>query len=167
MKLNEKFKVIEQGEVEQKIEEIEELTKKYPNLMKVRFIIPEVEEFLRNAIRRRLIEEFGSSWQDKIKQFYPKAEKKKQRWEKMHPGEETDILQGISLGDFITLFENREFSFLKECFKNFQLAKTSLQVLLSKKEYHHGKPKDGKDISKEEIDVVNAAFENLKKMIRS
>jgi len=163
-KLNEHFKIIEQEEKVKR--EIEKLEEEFPNLAKVRFIIPEVEDLLRDAIRPRLIKEFGENWQEKIKQRFPKAEEKKQRWEKRHPGEQTDILQGVSIGDFVTLLEDKKFSFIKECFKGLELVKASLQVFLSKKEYHHGKPKNGKDISDEEVDVVNSAFRTLKEMIR-
>jgi len=136
-RLNNKFNILLQESGNKlKKDAIEELEAKYPNLRKIRFIIPEVEELIRNAIRPRLIREFGDVWQDKIKQYFPKAERKKQRWEKNHPNEKVDILQGLSIGELNALLENKEFSFLKDCFKQFQLAKACLQVFLSKKVSH-------------------------------
>jgi hypothetical protein len=164
-RLSEQFKVIKKEEKLKR--EIEELQEKYPNISKVRFIIPEIEEKLRDAIRPRLKIEFGENWEDKIRQRFPHAEKNKQKWEKEHPGEKRDVLQGVSIGDFKTLFEDRAFSFLKDCFKNFSLVKTSLQVFLRKKVYHHGRPKNGKDISDEEVDVLNTAYRTLSEMVKS
>jgi DNA-binding MarR family transcriptional regulator len=161
--LSKHFKLLEQ---EEEIKpEIDELQKEYPNLSKVRFIIPEAEDLLRNAIRPYLIKELGDTWQEKIKQYFPKAEERKQKWEKEHH-ENTDILQGLSLGDLLTLFENKSFSFIKDCFKDFPLAESSIKIFLRKKEYHHGKPKNGKDISNDEVNLINIAFINLKEMIK-
>jgi len=163
-RLGDQFEIIKQEERIRR--EIEELEEKYPNLRKVRFIIPEAEELLRDAIRPGLIKEFGDNWQDRVRQRFPKAEGKKQSWEKEHPGEQRDILQGISLGDFATLFEDKTFSLIKDCFKNFGLVKASLQVFLSKKEYHHGKPKDDKDVSDEDVDTVSTAYRTLSEMVK-
>jgi hypothetical protein len=161
-KLSKYFKLLKQEEIKP---EIEDLQKKYPNLSKIRFIIPEAEDLLRDAVRPYLIREFGDTWQEKIKQYFPKAEERKQRWEKEH-GEKTDILQGLSIGDFLTLFENKSFSFIKDCFKDFSLVKASLKIFLRKKVYHHGKPKDEKDISDDEVNLINTAFMILKEMMK-
>lgn len=158
--LGQQFRMIKQ---EEKVkDELEEIQEKFPNLTKVRNAVSEAEKLLRDAIRPRLIKEFGDNWQDRIEQRFPKAQKRKQEWEKEHPIEQTDILQGISIGDFITLFEDKTFSFIKDCFKNFGLINASLKVFLSKKEYHHGRPE--KDLSQEEVSVVLTAFRNLKEL---
>jgi DNA-binding MarR family transcriptional regulator len=163
-RLSQFFKHIK--EVEKPKREIEELIQKYPNLSKVRFIIPEIEEKLREAIRPSLKKEFGDNWEDKIRERFPKAVARKQKWEQEHPGERSDILQGLSIGDFKALFEDKTFSFLKDSFKNFTLVKASLQVFLSKKVYHHGRPKNGKDISNDEVDAVDTAYKILLKMVK-
>jgi hypothetical protein len=154
----------EEEEVKRKIEELEE---KFPNLRKVRFIIPEVEELLRNAVRATLIKKFGNKWQEIIRQRFPKAESRRQDWLKEHPTEQADILRGLSIGEFVTLFEDKEFSFLKNCFKDFDLAKVSINKFLKRKEYHHGKPKDGKDIPNEEIEIPNTAYRTLNEMVKT
>jgi DNA-binding MarR family transcriptional regulator len=163
-KLADHFKIKKEGERVKR--EIEELEEKFPNLRKVRFIIPEVEELLRNTVRPPLIKEFGEKWQEIARQRFPKAEDKKQKWQKEHPTEQIDILQGISIGEFVTLFEDKTFSFLKNCFKDFELARASINKFLKRKEYHHGKPKDGKDIPNEEIDILNTAYRTLKEMVK-
>jgi DNA-binding MarR family transcriptional regulator len=156
--LGQQIKVIKE---EEKVkDELEEIQEKFPNLTKVRNAVSEAEKLLRDAIRPRLMKEFGDNWQNRIEQRFPKAQKRKQEWEKEHPAEQTDILQGISMGDFITLFEDKTFSFIKDCFKNFGLINASLKVFLSKKEYHHGRPE--KDLPQEEVSIVLTAFRNLK-----
>lgn len=157
--------VKEEEKVKKEVEELMEDMEKYPNLVRVRYILPEAETLLKNAIRPRLKKEFGINWEDKIRQRFPKAEKRKQRWEKEHPGEKSDILQGLSLGDLKTLLEDKSFSFLKDCFKDLGLVKASINVFLKRKEYHHGKPANGKDIPKEEVEVIITAYTTLQKMI--
>jgi hypothetical protein len=47
------------------------------------------------------------------------------------------------------------------------MAETSLRVFSRKREYHHSRPKDGKDLSKEDVHLVNSAFTTLKQMIKT
>jgi hypothetical protein len=158
--LERQFRIVKE---EEKVkDELEEIQEKFPNLTKVRNAVSEAEKLLRDVIRPRLITEFGGNWQNRINQRFPKAQRRRQQWEKEHPAEQTDILQGISLGDFATLFEDKTFLFVKDCFKNSELIKASLKVFLSKKEYHHGRPE--KDLSQEEVSVVLTAFRNLKEL---
>jgi len=158
--LERQFRIVKE---EEKVkDELEEIQEKFPNLTKVRNAVSEAEKLLRDVIRPRLIAEFGDNWQDKINQRFRKAQRRKQEWEKEHLSEQTDVLQGISLGDFAALFEDRTFFFIKDCFKNSELIKASLKVFLSKKEYHHGRPE--KDLSQEEVSVVLTAFRNLKEL---
>ena len=158
--LMKQFKVVKK---EEKLEdELKELMERFPNLSEVRFAVSEAEKLLRDAIRPRFIIEFGQEWEEKLKQEFPKESKIWERRKQASKKEPKDLLDFALLGHLKNIIDH--LSFLKDCFKNFKLVKVSLEIFLSKKVYHHGRPEA--DLSDEEVEVVRTAYRNIKQLIK-
>ncbi len=136
------------------------LQSNYPNLIKIRALVSEVEVFLRGELRRYFKSKGIDKWQNHVRDL---RHDRGVRWETVaqRKGLNYDLLDGATLGELIELASS-ERHFFREQFSQEKSVRKGVQLLSEFKKYHHETPEG--DVPKSELNVVESIFSMMKNL---